>query len=681
MRGSRWWRERALILLLLLVGAGLRLWDMGRVPPGLYHDEAQHGLDALTVLETGHVPLYFSANNGREPFFIYLVTLSVAVLGRSPLAVRLPAFLVGFLTLAATYDLAKVLWGRRAGRWALAVLAVMFWHVHLSRVGFRAVMLPLLTALFLVQAVRGLRTGKTRYWAAAGALYGASWYTYMAARFTPVALGVMVLYGLLFRREQTLRAWRGALIFCIAALVVLAPLGGYTLAHPEIVLSRTGQVSILSPEINGGDFWGTLVKHTVSTAGMFFMRGDRIWRHNLAWRPVWGPALGLAFVVGVGVALAGFRRNAGAALTLLGTVVMALPTLLAEDAPHFLRAVGVLPTAVLLPTLGLLWIESKVKSPKSKVESAHQRISESRITNYESRITPRLPSTVYCLLLLLIAFLSTTYDYFVRYAREPLAYHWFEAGPVEMAGEINTFLGEGWDGTRMFHTPQAGRQVYVDRQLWESWTAVPFLTPPDVVNFLPVTAPPALDDGLLFVVWPYRDWEPDVLPVLPHPAYLNVTEGPLAQGDLDPAPFTMALFVHAEPRPDVPSPVARFDKGILLRAALVQPEVDGVRVQLWWDAEAAVDAPYTVFVHYLRDGEMIAQHDAQPGNRHLPTTLWQPGDLILDEHLLSGIVPDPARDSLRIGFYHSITGDSLPRLDEAANPIGDWVEVGVILAP
>ena len=250
-----------------------------------------------------------------------------------------------------------------------------------------------------------------------------------------------------------------------------------------------------------------------------------------------------------------------------------------------------------------------------------------------------------------------------------------------MAGEINAFLGAGWDGVQMLHAPRADRQVYIDRQLWESWEAVPFLTPPDAVNFLPVVASPELGDGLLFVVWPYRDWEPDVLPALPHPAYLSVTEGPLAQGDLDPAPFTVASFIRAEPRPEVPSPVARFDKGILLRAALVQPDGAGARVRLWWDAESTVSAPYTVFVHYLRDGAMIAQHDAPPGNHHLPTTLWQPGDLILDEHPLPGIVPDLARDSLRIGFYHSATGDGLPRLDDAGNPAGDWVEVGVILVP
>ncbi len=691
------WTERAWLLFLLLVGAGLRLWDTGRIPPGLYHDEAQNGVDALALLETGRLPLYFPANNGREPLFIYLITLGVAILGRSPLAVRLPSFFIGFLTLAATYDLGRVWWGRRAGRWALAVLAVTLWHVHLSRIGFRAVMLPLLTALFLAQLARGFRPPRSKIgeaagrkaplrhlpanlgnWAAAGVLYGLSWYTYTAVRFTPVALGVMLLYGLLFHRERTLRVWRGLLCFCALALLILAPLGLYTLRHPEVVLSRTGQVTIFSPEINGGDFWGTLFRHTLRTAEMFFVRGDRIWRHNLAWRPVWEPALGLAFVIGVGVALADFRRHGGAALAFLWTAVMTLPTLFAEDAPHFLRAVGVLPTAVLFPALGLLWIESKVES---RMLNGKWRAvpPESSLPHPRSLGVSHLPSPAYCLLL--IAFLFTCYDYFVRYARAPLAYHWFEAGPVAMAGEINAFLGEGWDGARMLHAGRTHRAVYVDRQLWESWMAVPFLTRSERINFLPVTTAPTLEGGLLFVVWPYRDWEPDVLPALPHPAYLSVTAGPQAQGDRDPAPFTMALFIRAEPRPDVPAPVARFANGILLRAALVHREGNDAQVRLWWDAESAVDTPYTVFVHYLRDGVMIAQHDAPPGNRHLSTTLWRPGDLILDEHRLPALVPDPTRDSLRIGLYHSLTGEALPRLDDADHPVGTWVDMGVILTP
>jgi 4-amino-4-deoxy-L-arabinose transferase-like glycosyltransferase len=649
-RNVSFWKGRGLVLALLLLGAALRLGAVGQVPPGLYHDEAQHGLDALEVL-AGHRPLYFEANNGREPLFVYLVAAGVAALGRTPLAVRLPAAFVGVLTLAATYDLARVLWGRRVGRWALAVLAATFWHVHLSRVGFRAVLLPLFTALWMAQAARAVRDGAPGHWIAAGALYGAGWYTYMAARFTPVAVGIVALYGLWRRRG---RVGRGPLLFCAAALLVLLPLGVYTLRHPAVVLNRSGQVWVFSDEISGGRPWRLLLQHIGRTAGMFFLRGDRIWRHNLAGRPVWGPALGLAFVLGLGVALAHARRDAGAALAVLWTATMAVPTILAEDAPHFLRGVGMLPTVALLPALGLAWLEGATTRPLAR----------------------RLPVA-----LLALGFGHTAYDYAVRYADAPLTYHWFEGGPVALAGEVNTWMGQGWSGSGVLHSPRPGRTVYIDRGLWQSWTAVPFLVPEARVRFLPLAAPPALGEGVAFVVWPYDDWRARVLPYLPHPAYLRSDRGPQAQGDKDPAPITIAVIIRAAPSPDVPAPVARFEGGLLLRAALVQPAAGGARVRLWWEPTAPLAAPYTVFVHYLRDGELLAQHDGQPAQGHLPTTAWQPGDLVLDPHLLAGVTPDPARDRLRVGLYRSDTLEGLALLDAAGEPIGDAFTTGVILEP
>ncbi len=509
-----------------------------------------------------------------------------------------------------------------------------------------------------------------------------------------------------------------------AALLVLLPLGFYTALHPEVVFARTGQVTIFSPAINGGDVWGTLLRHTLRTAGMFFVRGDRIWRHNLAWRPVWEPALGLAFILGLGVALRRCWRDAGAALTLLWTAVMALPTLLAEDAPHFLRGVGVLPTAALLPALGLAWLEARISEATSQRvnESTSQRVNEStstvhgsrftfhasrftshasrftshasrltlhasRFTFHASRFTPHVSRlTLHVLrftpvLILLIGATSTVYDYFVRYAQAPLAYHWLEGGPVALAGQINTLLGEGWDGERMRHGPATGRTVYVDRLLWEAWTAVPLLVPEERVRFFPPAENPALGAGVAFVVWPYQGAPAQASALLPHPAYLSVEEGPTAQGDKDPQPFTAALILQADPRPTVPEPVARFEGGLLLRAALVKPEGTGVRVRLWWDVTAAPAAGYTVFVHYLRAGEQLAQHDGAPGRGFLLTTSWQPGDLILDEHDLPGVTADPARDTLRIGLYRSDTGAPLPVVDAAGNPLGTFVDLGVILSP
>jgi len=101
----------------------------------------------------------------------------------------------------------------------------------------------------------------------------------------------------------------------------------------------------------------------------------------------------------------------------------------------------------------------------------------------------------------------------------------------------------------------------------------------------------------------------------------------------------------------------------------VRPDVGGSTVRLWWDCVTSLAADYTVYVHYLRDGELLTQHDMPPGEGHLPTAHWLPGDLILDEHFLPAVIPDPARDTLRVGLYRSDTGV----------PLGTWIEVGVIV--
>ena len=675
-------RARAIVLALLLLGTALRMVDIGTHPPGLYHDEAQHGMDALAVLE-GRPAFYFVANNGREPLFIYLVTAAVAVLGRTPLAIRLPSTYVGILTLAACYDLGRSLWGRRAGRWALAVLTVTFWHVHLSRMGFRAVLLPLFTALALSQAAKGLSAPGRRapgrrahgrqsrhvgtgigHWIAAGVLYGASWYTYMAARFTPIAISTLLIYGWLWHGDVLRRQWKQMLAAAGAALLVLLPLGIFTLRHPEIVLARSGQVSIFSAEIHHGRFWATLGNHILRTVGMFTTRGDRIWRHNLAWRPVWDPALSVAFLIGVGVALSllrrtGCRSQPGAAVALAWTGVMAVPTLLAEDAPHFLRGVGVLPTAALLPALGLLWIETRTASYAGRLS---QSLPRARTATVGDKCLCAFRGLLRLLPVLCVGvgLVSTTYDYFVRYRAAPLAYHWLEGGPVALAAEINKLRGEGWNGNRMLRdaTTQTAPTVFIEPQLWAEWKAVPFLLPASAINDLPTEQRLRADEAAVFAVWPYQAWEKDVLPVLAHPTYVQVRRGPEAQGDLDPEPYSIATLVEAGPLPEVPPALASFEHGIVLRAALVETGEE-TAVNLWWEATTSIPVDCTVFVHYLRGDQRIAQHDGPPGLGHLVTTQWHPGDLILDRHPLGDVVPTPHQDRLRLGLYDSNTGENL----------------------
>lgn len=143
------------------VGAILRLAELDALPPGLYRDEAYNGLDALQVL-AGRTPIFFEANHGREPLFIYVLAASVAIWGRSPGALRIVSALVGILTIPAVYWLGAELFDRRVGTLAGFLAATSVWTLNLSRTAFRAVALPPLAAVSLALLWRGLRQRRLR---------------------------------------------------------------------------------------------------------------------------------------------------------------------------------------------------------------------------------------------------------------------------------------------------------------------------------------------------------------------------------------------------------------------------------------------------------------------------------------------------------------------------------------
>ncbi|MCP4359309.1 MAG: hypothetical protein GY796_14950 [Chloroflexi bacterium] len=190
--------RRAVILILLLIiaiAAVFRFWQLKQMPPGLYHDEAYNGLDALSLVQgktfpqfyegwelyqnnahngrSPHEtrwPIFFEGNYGREPLHIYFMAISIKLLGPTPFAIRaVPAFF-GVLAVFTTFLAAKALLG--IGDWRLEIgrknlqspisnlpntkyqlpftlitpltaaftLGILFPAVHFSRFGLRAML-------------------------------------------------------------------------------------------------------------------------------------------------------------------------------------------------------------------------------------------------------------------------------------------------------------------------------------------------------------------------------------------------------------------------------------------------------------------------------------------------------------------------------------------------------------
>jgi len=639
-----------LLAAILIVAAVLRFWALGNLPPGLYRDEAFNGLDAVGILR-GDLSLYFAANNGREPIFFYLLAASIGALGRTPLAVRLPSAFASLLTVPALYLMARAVWNRRVGLISAAVLAVMLWPVHLAHVGFRAVLLPLFLALTVWQAALGWQTTRKRHWLAAGILYGLSFYTYLAARFTPLVLALFALYAwfLLLRHDASghRRALQGALLFVGAAFCTILPLLIFTAFHWDIVMGRVGQASILSPAINNGDLLGTLVGNTLKALGMFFVQGDRIYRHNVPWRPVFDPAMGLCFTIGVILAIRQAKAKAGAGLALIWTAIMLLPTILAEDSPHFLRAAGVLPIVAVFPALTL--------------ETAQQWIEHKFFLLENIKALGEL----FVIGVLLISATNTTDDYFVRYPQDPKTAYWFDSAGVSMAQEAQSALN-------------AGARVMIEQRLWDDWANLRFMLDKDQVRLIDAEQPPTpvTDKSSLWLVWSYDNWA-RVWQALPQHVQIEAGEGARYQGDKDSQPQVAYLYFRTAPYNTLSSPRAQFEQFVrLLTANAVQMDNGQVRVRLVWYAENAAVQPFIVFVHLLQGDQRIAQADSPPAGGYYPSEAWRPGDVIVDEHWLDW--PNLQGDEqVMIGLYNPISGKRLNVLDASGQPIADSIALDI----
>ncbi len=621
------------IVALTLMAFGLRLWALDLAPQGIYRDEAQNGLDALRVLQ-GARPIYFEANNGREPLFIYLAAVSIALFGRTPDALRIVSVVCGTLTIPALFWLGVELQDRRTGLWAAALSVSTVWLMNLSRVAFRAGLLPLLGALALASLLRAQRLRRTAWAIAAGVLLGACAYTYLAARAVPLVLALYLLWCLLDRRARAAAWWRGWALVLLLAVVVSAPLVTH-LWRTGALLSRSDQVSILNPAVNGGDLAGTLLRNLFRTLRALAYGGDFIPRHNVPWRPVFTLPIALAAYGGLGTLAWRSRRETAPRLILLWLACLALPTILAEGAPHFLRGAGVLPALMLLPAVGI------------QTALDHVGIKWRRGV----------------LAVVVVAVVSggwADWGAYREHLASPPVYFEFETGAADLAADINRHLGSGWHGDQLLageDAPAETAVVWVARRLWDGFPSIQFLVrDTERVTLLEEggAAPPIKSGDVLAALWPYAD-HGGLWSALPRDWAWEVAPGAWEQGDLDPEPRMLYITLRGQPAGalshDAP---ARFESGISLVDAGIGAATGDTSIDLVlrWRAEERQQEQFSVFVHAACDGEIVGQADGPPAGDWFPTAVWRPGDVIVDRRALALEVPwDDTRCTIRAGLY------------------------------
>ena len=233
-----------LLVITLLIAAGLRLWEIGTLPPGLHYDEAADTIIAQQIARGESAPIFVAAYTGKEVLFFYWAAAWMKLIGPSLFAMRLAAALLGVLTVAVTYRVVYEMFAsgiprsapvglpparkkREAGCGMVALLttifiAASFWHVLMSRLGFRSIGEPFIQALALAALFRGLRLDRWGWITTGGALIGLNLYTYLAARLFPVAVAAIFFFLIAFDRGRRRLRLAQFLVVALAALVAAA---------------------------------------------------------------------------------------------------------------------------------------------------------------------------------------------------------------------------------------------------------------------------------------------------------------------------------------------------------------------------------------------------------------------------------------------------------------------------
>ncbi|MFA4880468.1 MAG: glycosyltransferase family 39 protein [Candidatus Doudnabacteria bacterium] len=366
-----------LFLLILILAGIFRFWQIRDLPGGLYSDEGANGLDVLDILSGKNRDVFYERNYGREGLFFYLLALSVKIFGIGVWQMKIVSGILGILTIIGLYLLTKTLFNRTIALLASLFAAVSIPYTFLSRVAFRANMLPFVSVFLFYFCVKTLKDKKDEYFYSflAGIFLALGFYTYISFRIVPFCIiALIILFEIISRRTGNPKGFivphrKQIFTALIAFLIAIAPLAFYFYQHPSSFFGRANDVSILNPNLAHGPFY-YLLRNIGITAIMFNVYGDANWRHNLSEAPFFDPVTGVLFLVGLIIAATIFLKTglkvlkhkdialretfAGYLLIFGWFFSLLVPMMATEEAiPHFLRSIGIIPVVFIFPALGL----------------------------------------------------------------------------------------------------------------------------------------------------------------------------------------------------------------------------------------------------------------------------------------------------------------------------------------
>jgi hypothetical protein len=367
-----------MMIAVLLVATYLRVHELAQWPPGLAHDEAINGLDAVRIVRTGTLPTY-RVDGRPEPLFRYVQALTVGLLGPTRFGLRMASVFTGLLGVAGAGRAARhlappgnITRRRYVGIVAAAMMAILVGHLTISRVGYRAILLPVGALLFLDSFLAAWKSGARRAFVWAGVWLALCLNSYTAGAAMLGALPLALAHQAIFNLPLFKRRLKGLAIFAATFTLLMIPLLVIFAVQPALY-ERAGELASESQpatQVERLREAGQLVSETWQS---FSDRGDPNPQYNVDSAPLLHtPFLYALFLLGIAASLLRPRRLTSVLLLSL-LVEFLFPVAFAGEIPHGLRITGEFAVIPLLVASGvglLMWLASHLKRARIAAQAA-----------------------------------------------------------------------------------------------------------------------------------------------------------------------------------------------------------------------------------------------------------------------------------------------------------------------
>ncbi len=616
-----------LLLLILLLAFGLRFYRLDA--QSLWNDEgtsvAVAQRDLVTIARD-------TASDIHPPLYYWLLSVWVRLFGAGETAVRSLSAWLGVVLVALTYGLGQLLVGRRVGLAAALLAAISPFQVYYSQEARMYMLLAVLTAGAMLALVRVVRRGSWAAWGALVSLETCGLYTHYSFVFIVLVLNLVYALWLLLTRRREPVTWRVVNWVLSQVAVVVLYLPWLPTAIQQVTTwPSPSQTTALLPAL--AETWRWLV---------------------------FGPAIETGVVI--------VPLLVAAVLALVGLMGLGVGWM-DKSPPHSGWSVGLLALWLGLPVLFILALglyrEAYLKFLLVTTPALTLLLACGLLTSLpaKSRITLAVYRTVQLLAVLCLfvpsAFALKNYYADPLYARDNYR---------DLAAQIQA-LGRPGDAI-LLNAP--GQQEVFAYYYGDEVGRLSIHPLPESRPLDPEATEAALEElaqtgaRIFAVLWATDESDPErfIESWLDSHAYKAFDSW---YGNV-----RLAIYAVPEQAPTAPDHLLDVrlkssesgDEVTLLGYSLLNDQLaagDIAQITLFWQASRTPSQRYKVFLHVLDgDNHIVGQRDAEPGGGARLTTLWEPGQIIVDHYGLP-IHPATAPGEYRVevGMYNAATGQRL----------------------